>query len=479
MSIRNTLDPRITRRHLLRSSGLGFGALALAGILQEELQSDGGTSTQGLSPRPGHFPGKARAVIQLFQNGGASQMDLFDPKPELTKRHGQPHPNGVEVFQPGNQNILLKSPFRFQHRGNCGMELSDVIPHLSSIADDLCMIRSMHTKDNNHPFAIDMMQSGSILPGRPAMGSWISYALGTENRNLPCYVVLRDPRGYNTSGKMVWSCGWLPAIYQGTEFSSSGNAVHHLTPSRKLPGWARRRNLKLLAALNEKHRRAHPRELELEARIENYELAARMQIAAADVSDIERESPETRTLYGLDNPTTAGYGRRVLMARRLIEAGVRFVQVFPPVKPNLQPWDNHSDVKGGLETICAATDQPSAALIQDLKQRGLLDDVIVLWTGEFGRLPTTQGKNGRDHNRNAFSLLVAGGGFKSGHVHGATDDFGYAAVDGRVSVHDLHATVLQQLGIDHRELTYMHDGRPQTLTDAEVTGAQVVEELLA
>ena len=477
------MQTRMTRRQLLEHSGLGFGALALAGVL--DLERAAATPVEAtpvyrdLKPRPGHFRPRAKAVIQLFQNGGPSQMDLFDPKPELTKQNGQPHPGKVETFQLGNRNVLLASPFRIRRHGQSGMHFGETLPRLASIADDLCMVRSMHTGNNNHPFAINMMQTGKTFAGRPAMGSWICYALGTENQNLPAYIVLRDPAGYNTSGKMVWSSGWLPALYQGTEFNAQGTPVYYLQPSRPTSPAARQRSLKLLGELNRRHLESHPRESELDARIQNFELAARMQLAASDALDVSRETPATRKLYGLDNPTTAGYGLRCLMARRLIEQGVRFVQVFPPLKPSFQPWDNHNDLKNQLVNICGQVDQGSAGLITDLKQRGLLDDVMVMWTGEFGRLPITENANGRDHNRHAFTLLLAGGGFRQGLTYGATDEFGYVAVENRVSVPDLHATILNQLGLDHTRLSYKHSGRLERLTDPEVTGARVVTELLA
>lgn len=468
--------PLISRRMLLQSLGSGFGSLALSSMLLAEGQSLRGANT--LAPRPGHFPGKAKAVIQLCQNGGPSQMDLFDPKPELSKRNGEPHPEQVEVFQLGNKNVLMGTPFQFAKHGQCGMEFSELIPHLSGVVDDLCLIRSMYTENNNHPFALNMLQTGKTFNGRPAMGSWIGYALGTENQDLPCYIVLRDPGGYNTSGKMVWSSGWLPAVYQGTEFSSSGSPVLHLSPSRSSSPESQARSRRFLQDLNTMHRDQHPGESELEARIENFELAARMQLTATQLLDLSQETEATRKLYGLDNPTTAAYGTRCLMARRLVESGVRFVQVFPPLDPSFQPWDNHSNLKNDLRKICGYVDQPSAALITDLKQRGLLDDVIVMWTGEFGRLPITEGSDGRDHNRHAFSTIMAGGGFKAGHIHGATDEFGYKSVENRVSVPDLHATILNQLGIDHTRLTFTHSGRPERLTDPDVTGARVVKEIL-
>ena len=474
---------RISRRAALGSLGGSFSGLVLTALLADESPAAASaapaTGNSPLAPRPGHFPPRAKAVIQLCQNGGPSQMDLFDPKPELSKRSGQPYPGEVETFQLGNKNVLLGSPFTFSRHGQSGMEFSEIIPHLGGVADDLCLVRSMHTDNNNHPFALNTLQTGKVFAGRPAMGSWITYALGSENRDLPAYVVLRDPAGYNTSGKMVWSSGWLPAVFQGTEFGSSGTPVLHLQPARTISANVQSRSREFLSQLNTLHLAEHPRESELEARIQNFELAARMQLSATNILDLSQETEATRKLYGLDNPATVGYGTRCLMARRLVESGVRFVQVFPPLSPSFQPWDNHGDLKNGLKTICGHVDQPSAALITDLKQRGLLDDVIVQWTGEFGRLPITEGSDGRDHNRHAFSLLMAGGGFKPGHIHGATDEFGYKSVEQRVSVPDLHATILHQLGLDHTRLNFTHNGRPERLTDPEVTGARVVTEVLA
>ncbi|HKB41627.1 MAG TPA: DUF1501 domain-containing protein [Gemmataceae bacterium] len=472
------LSPPMSRRDMLLQSGLGFGAVALSALLAEDTVR--AASGADLRPRSPHFRAPARAVIMLVQNGGPSQMDLFDPKPDLTKFNGKVHSEKVEMFQKGSEaNKLLASPWKFRRRGRCGMELSEALPHLGAIADDLCLVRSMHTGHNNHTESLVMLNTGKIFPGRPALGSWVSYGLGTENRNLPAYIVLRDPEGYNTSGTLLWQNGWLPALYRGTEFSAAGPPVLNLHPARPVPAEVRRDSLDLLARLNDEHQKKHPHESELEARIQNYELAARMQLAAAKTLDLSGESAATRRLYGLDKPTTAGYGQRCLMARRLVEAGVRFVQIFPPVKPQFQPWDSHSNVKTEIEGICAKTDEPSAALIKDLKSRGLLDSTIVLWSGEFGRLPVSQNGSGRDHNRNAFSLLLAGGGFRGGHVHGTTDEVGYRAADGRVSVPDLHATLLHQLGLDHERLTYIHHGRPETPTDAVVSKARVVKEILA
>ncbi len=463
-----------SRRDLLQTSGFGIGGLALACLLHQEGRSAAAVP-QDLRPRRGHFTPRARAMVHFMQNGGPSQMDLFYPRPELQKRGGQSTPQSIEIYQKGNSDKLLASPFRFHRRGRCGMELSEVLPHLGTVADEITVVRSMYTEHNNHTEGLVMMSTGKLFQGRPSVGAWISYALGTENQNLPAYVVLRDPAGYNTSGKLVWSSGWLPALYQGTEFSATGTPVLNLQPARPVPARVQREGLDFLAELNREHQKRYPQESELEARIQNYELAARMQLRAAEAIDLSRESAAMRKLYGLDNPVTASYGTRCLMARRLIEAGVRFVQVFPPVG---QPWDAHGDTKGENEKICGITDLPIAGFIKDLKSRGLLDSTLVLWTGEFGRLPVSQNGKGRDHNRNAFSLWLAGGGIKAGHVHGQTDDFGYKAAVDRVSVPDLHATLLHQLGLDHRRLSYTYRGRDETLTDASVTKARVVANLL-
>lgn len=463
----------LTRRAWLRTSGLGIGALAVDWLRAQAARAD------DLLPRRAHFAPRADAVILLMQNGGPSQMDLFDPKPELTRRAGQVHDERVEMFQRGSEaNRLLATPFRFQRRGRCGMEMSEVLPHLGAVADELCLVRSMVSEHNNHTESLVLFNTGKIFPGRPALGSWVSYALGTENQNLPAYIVLRDPDGYNTSGTLLWQNGWLPALYRGTEVSTRGSPVLNLQPAAPVPAAVQRANLDFLAQLNEDHRRRFPHESDLEARIRNYELAARMQLSASGVLDLAGETAATRRLYGLDNAATAGYGTRLLMARRLVESGVRFVQVFPPVKPQFQPWDAHTNVTTENEAICGQTDLPSAGLIRDLKSRGLLERTIVIWSGEFGRLPVSQNGSGRDHNRNAFSLLLAGGGFRAGHVHGATDDVGYRSVEGVVTVPDLHATLLHQLGLDHQRLTYRHHGSDESLTDARVTRARVVRELI-
>jgi hypothetical protein len=468
-----------SRRELLQYTGSGFGTLALSWLMQSQLKG-AGPRAFNLASKPPDFPPKARGIIQLVQNGGPSQMDLFDPKPELTRRNGQKHSEQVENFQKGSEaNLLMASPFEFKRCGQAGMEISEALTHTPLIADDICLIRSMYSEHNNHLEALVMLQTCKIFPGRPTLGAWVSYALGTENQNLPAYVVLRDPDGYNTSGSLLWENGWLPSIYRGTEFNTKGAPVLNLHPPEPFPDGVEQDNLSFLSTLNERHRKRYPLDSDLESRIRNYELAARMQIAADHVLDLSKETAATRKLYGLDNENTAGYGTRCLMARRLIEAGVRFVQVFPPIKPQVQPWDTHGNTRKDILDIAGKTEQGSTALVQDLKARGLLDSTLVMWAGEFGRLPVSQNGTGRDHNRNAFSLWVAGGGFKPGYVHGATDDFGYRAAEKRVSVPDLHATILNQLGLDHKALTFPHNGRDETLTDYPLTGASVMKDLLA
>ncbi|NBR83951.1 MAG: DUF1501 domain-containing protein [Proteobacteria bacterium] len=467
--------PVLSRRALLRAGALGFGALATEAFLADAA----GAVVSPFIAKPANFTPPAKSIIFLTQVGGPSQMDLFDPKPMLGKFDGQVHSERVEMFQKGSEaNRILGSPWRFQPRGRCGMEISDALPHLASLADDLTLVRSMHGEHNNHGEALVLLSTGKIFLGRPSLGSWVSYALGTENQNLPAYVVLRDPEGYSTHGALLWQNGWLPAAHRGTEFSTRGAPVLHLQPTTPVPPATRQDQLELLAQLNRRHLAEFPGEPELEARLQNYELAARLQLTASSVFDLDAESAATRRLYGLDEPTTRGYGQRCLTARRLVEAGVRFVQVFTPIKPFNQPWDSHRNVDTEIADIAAMTDLPSAALITDLKARGLLDQTIVLWAGEFGRQPVSQNGMGRDHNRHAFSLLLAGGGFQPGRIHGATDDFGYRAVKDKVSVPDLHATLLHQLGLDHRRVTFPHQGRNETLADAEVTGARVVRELI-
>jgi hypothetical protein len=466
----------LNRRAFLANYAGGIGAFALAHLLQNEVRGE--TVSRRGNPlaqvTPHHEP-RAKSVVCLFQHGGPSQMDLFDAKPELSRFSGKPYPGQIEVHFDQAVKNLLGSPFRFRPHGQCGMELSELLPYTGQVADDITLVRSMTTTSVDHESALRLIHSGSFFAGKPSVGSWVVYGLGSLRDELPAYVVLSDPGGLPTDGTKNWSAGFLPAIYQGTPFRPSGSPVLHLeTPADVLPE-ARRRQLDFLRSLNADHLGRHPENSELEARITNYELAARMQTSVPEALDISHESKETQALYGLDHPDTAEYGKRCLIARRLIERGVRFVQVFL----SGQPWDTHSNNAQSLKGLCAKTDKPSAALVQDLKRRGLLDSTIVLCTGEFGRLPVSQGTDGRDHNRRAFSLWLAGGGFKRGYVHGATDEFGYQAVTDVVRVHDLHATLLDALGLDHEQLTYPHEGRDDNLTDSVVTNAEVIDKLLA
>ena len=463
----------LLRRDFLRRSVGGLGALALAQVL-----ADAGARAAAPNPyaarRPHHRP-RAKAVISLVQNGGPSQMDLFDPKPKLGEYHGKPYPGGeLEAFFTKEMGNVLASPFEFRPHGECGMELSELLPQLGTVADELTLVRSMTTESVDHELAVNTINSGKVLDGRPVWGAWVVYGLGTERQDLPAYVALTDPGGPPVNGPLNWSAGFLPAAYQGTPFRPQGPPVLNLSTPAGLPAEGRRNQLRFLEELNRVHQRRHPENFELAARIRNYELAAEMQTSVPEVVDFSDESKETRRLYGLDRPESAEYGKRCLLARRLVERGVRFVQVFL----NLQPWDTHSGNAKRLRSLAAMTDQPSAALVADLKRRGLLDSTIVLWTGEFGRLPISQGKDGRDHNRHGFSLWIAGGGFRRGYVHGATDEFGYKAVEDVVGVSDLHATLLAALGLDHERLTYHHAGRDEGLTDVDLTDARVVDEML-
>ena len=401
-------------------------------------------------------------------------MDLFDPKPELTRQHGKPYSGDLEVHFHTKVGKLLASPFRFRKCGRSGVELSELLPHTAGIIDDATLVRSMVSDSVDHEAALRFIHSGKTFAGRPAWGSWVLYGLGSMREDLPAYVVLSDPGGLPVDGTNNWSSGFLPAVYQGTAFRAAGAPVANLAPPADLTAAGRRNQLDFLGELNAAHLRRHPGNTELEARLGHYELAARMQMSVPAVLDLSKETEETRRLYGLDNPKSAEYGKRCLLARRLVEQGVRFVQVFL----SGQPWDTHDKNAARLKDLCAMTDRPSAGLVTDLKRRGLLDSTIVLWTGEFGRLPVSQGADGRDHNRHAFSLWLAGGGFRQGYVHGATDDLGYRAVKDVVRVPDLHATLLHALGLDHERLTYPHEGRADHLTDSAVSHARVVRDLL-
>ncbi|RUL87505.1 DUF1501 domain-containing protein [Tautonia sociabilis] len=469
-----------SRRDWFRQMGRGIGASALASLLADEFSprrargADGIGDALGLSPRPPHHPPRAKSIIQLFMPGGPSSIDLFDPKPLVARYEGKPYPGVVDTLVPSNAGNLMPSPFRFSRHGESGIEVSELMPHLATCADLLTVVRSMKTEHLNHEPAIWMFNTGRITPGHPSMGSWFVYGLGTENQDLPAYVALDDPAGMPIDGIRNWSAGWLPPIYQGTRIRSEGAPLPNLSPAFGGPEAAGRNRLRLLAEMAEEHRLARPGEAELDARLASYELAARMQLSATAALDIESEPEETRRLYGLDDEVTASYGRRCLMARRLVERGVRFVQIFMEGAV----WDHHGQINAGLRKECARVDRPTAGLLLDLHRRGLLEDAVVLWGGEFGRLPISENADGRDHNPLGFTIWMAGGGLKPGHIHGATDEFGYKAVEGQVTVPDLHATLLHLLGLDHSRLTYPVHGLDEGLIST-LYEARVVEEILA
>lgn len=447
----------LSRRSMLSRMAGGLAVSALGSMLLDERAC---AATNSLAP---HFPPRAKAVIQLFQHGGPSHVDLLDPKPELTKRNGQPMPKYftdlVKISAHGN---LLGSPFKFAPAGQCGLEYSELLPFTAKCADDIAVIRSLHTEHNNHEQALWHMHTGRIVSGRPTMGAWVSYALGAENQNLPAYVVLRNDSALPVDGARNWSSGFLPPKYQGVHFRHTGTPVLYLQPSTPVTESTQQLRRTLLQQLNADHLAEHPRVAEeLEARIASYEMAARMQLHASDALNLATESTETQALYGIGQSPTDSYGRRCLIARRLVERGVRFVQIFV----ESQIWDTHSKNADGTRACCRQTDQPTAALLADLKRRGMLDQVLVLWGGEFGRTPVSQSGDGRDHHKQGFSVWMAGGGVRGGQAYGATDELGYHAVENRVMVADLHATVLHLLGLDHKRVTYHVHGRDERLTD--------------
>jgi len=476
----------LSRRDFFSRVGDGLYGAALASLLQSDLFPTSialaaSNAVPDLRPRAGHFPAKAKAVIQLFMHGGPSQVDLFDPKPLLEKFAGQPPSRDIanDILFVGNAGGMMPSPFKFSKHGQSGMEISNVLPHLSRHADDIALVRSMFSTNFTHGPAVFFMHGGRIFPDRPTVGAWVVYGLGSENQNLPAYVVLDDPKGLPTVGIRNWQSGWLPPVYQGTRLRSEGSPMLNLRPPDGVPPGVLELERSLLARLSEAHRDSRPGQPDLEARLASYELAARMQLSATDALDLSKESEATREMYGLNDEPTASYGRRCLMARRLVERGVRMVQIYVEG----QIWDNHSDLETSLRYCCNKTDKPIGALLTDLKQRGLYDSTLVVWGGEFGRLPLSQvtpgrEKNaGRDHGPTGFTVWMGGGGVKGGTVHGATDELGYKAVENRVSVHDFHATILHLLGLDFGRLTYNHHGLNEKLTGQEP--ARVVKEILA
>lgn len=472
------------RRQFLTQAAGGSGLLALAhlssliaGEKPRQNPSGNGEKRIGVKGNGEKRAGKAKSVICLFQHGGPSHIDLFDPKPALAKWAGKPYPHGeLEIHFDKQRGNVLPSPFKFSPQGASGIELSQLLPHTAKIIDRLTLVRSMTTESVDHEFALRIMHTGRFQAGSPTLGAWCVYALGAESQNLPAYMVLSDPGGLPVDGARNWSSGWLSSSYQGVALRTADPSpvVNLHTPADMTPP-AREQQLRLLAEWNRRHQRQHPENEELAARISNFELAARMQTSVPEVLDLSGETQATQDMYGLNNIVTKEYAKRCLLARRLVERGVRFVQLFM----SGQPWDTHENNSVELESLCAMTDQPAAALVQDLQQRGMLDSTIVIWAGEFGRLPISQGKDGRDHNPHGFSLWLAGGGFKPGYVHGATDEFGYRAVDRPVTTHDLHATLMHALGLAHQRVAAPHEGRLTTLTDAEVTKARVISELLA
>ncbi len=472
-----------TRREFLWQTGCGFTGLALTALLSEEgfltraraSELGEAAAVDPLAPKPSHFPAKAKNVIFLFMYGGPSQVDLFDPKPVLNEKHGK----SIELeLRKGSKGraVLLGANRKFTKHGQSGVEVSELFPHFAECVDDVAFIRSMYADSFAHGSAIVQMNTGSLFQGKPCLGSWVTYGLGTENRNLPSFVVLIDPRGGPINGATNWSSGFMPATFQGTQFRTQGDPILNLSPRAPVTREEQRSQLDFLSKLNEPHRSARAHDSELAARISAYELAFRMQSSAPEAVDLTSESKETQELYGLNNAKTADFGKKCLLARRLVERGVRFIQVYSGGGHNDENWDAHGDVDKNHTLHCAETDKPIAGLLKDLKRRGLLDDTLVVWSGEFGRMPTSQGGKGRDHNPKGFTAWLAGAGVKGGVVHGATDEIGYAAEKDPVHVHDLHATLLHLLGMDHTLLTYFHGGREQRLTDV---AGNVVTPVLA
>ena len=462
-----------SRRDFLRLAGGGFGALAFSALSQAEEKS---TPTSPFAAKDPHFPAKAKSVIFLFMEGGPSHLDLFDPKPELRKRAGQPLPASFgKVITPMGTggNNLLADKRKWAKHGKSGLDVSDWLPQTAKHADDLCILRACYADGLNHVGSVCQMNTGSVLAGRPCLGSWALYGLGTVNQNLPGFVVLADNPAEVAGGARNWGTGYMPATFQGTPFRGGANPVLNLATPGEIGNDRQKDKLGLIAKLNAMHRRTRADDTELDARQSAYELAYRMQATAPEAVDLAKEDEATKDLYGLNKKETAEFGHRCLLARRLVERGVRFVQVYCGAGSQ---WDSHADIEGNHSKLCHRADQPTAGLLTDLKRRGLLDDTLVIWGGEFGRTPMTEGVSGRDHNPYGFSMVLAGAGVKGGMTHGTTDEFGLRGIDGRVHVHDFHATILHQMGFDHEKLTFRHNGRDERLTDV---AGKVVKEIMA
>jgi Protein of unknown function (DUF1501) len=474
-----------SRRELLLRMGGGFAGLALVDLLSRDgFFARGGTPVahapgSPLAVKKPHFPAKAKHVIFLFMNGAPSQVDTFDPKPELEKYDGKPYTGKTKVGSNGRPiGNLMRSPFEFKKHGKSGLPISSLFPHTAKFADDLCVIRSLYTDTAAHAGGCLQLNTGTPLVGKPSMGSWLTYGLGTQNDSLPAFVVMIDPRGGPIGSASNWSAGFMPAAYQGTLFRGQGSPLLDLATPPGVTPQQQRESLDLLKTLNEEHRKARPADTELAARIESYELAFRMQTEATQVVDLSTENAKTRAMYGLDDKRTADFGRKCLTARRLVEKGVRFVQLYSGGGHLEDTWDGHSDCIGNHKLHAGETDQPVAALMTDLKQRGLWDETLIVWGGEFGRTPTSEGvgKPGRDHNPFGFSMWLAGAGVKGGQAIGATDELGFNAVEQKAHISDLHATILHLMGLDHERLTYFYGGMNQRLTGVR---GEVIEDVAA
>jgi hypothetical protein len=468
-----------SRRAFLQHAGAGFGMVALSALLADEGLLAGELderSVNPLAPMKPHRQARAKRVIFLFMSGGPSHLDTFDPKPDLQRLQGEKLPasfGAVKTRRGVDKNRLLATKRTFKKHGQAGIEVSDLLPNLATCADDLCILRGCYGDSVTHPESVYLMNTGSILMGRPSLGAWVSYGLGTENQNMPAFAVLPDPAGWVKGGAPAWGNGYLPAPYQGTVLRGGASPILHLQPPRGITESQQRRTLDLVNELNREHLNERTEGTELAARIAAYELAFRMQRHATDVVDIARETAATKKLYGLDRGETAEFGLRCLLARRMVERGVRFVQLYCG---DTNGWDAHSDIEGNHGKLCAQSDVPITGLLKDLKARGLLGETLVIWGGEFGRTPMTEGTSGRDHNPHGFTMWLAGGGVKGGQVIGATDAVGLRAEQDKTHVHDVHATILHLLGFNHRKLTFRHNGRNERLTD---NAGHVIDRALA